>query len=82
MPRIIDPPEKRAAAREAAGASGPRYLTITEAAKLVAVDRRTLQNWCRGGKVPGAMQTPGGHWRVPEAWATAGVGRGAAPLAS
>jgi len=41
------------------------YLTVTEAAKRLSVDRRTLQNWCRDGKVPGAIRTPGGHWRVP-----------------
>ena len=45
-------------------------ITVTEAAALIHVDRRTLSNWCRAGKVPGAFQTPGGHWRVSKWWAS------------
>jgi len=41
-------------------------LTVTEAAAIVRVNRRTMMNWCRAGKVT-AYQTPGGHWRIDEA---------------
>ncbi|MCL4181178.1 MAG: hypothetical protein KJ072_25965 [Verrucomicrobia bacterium] len=27
-------------------------------------DVRTIRRWCQAGRVPGAYQTPGGHWRV------------------
>lgn len=57
------------------------YLTLTQAALILHVDRRTIQNWCRAGKVPGAFQTPGGHWRVAEYWATHEYGRVDAELA-
>lgn len=32
----------------------------------LGVDRRTINNWLRSGKVKG-WRTPGGHWRVEEA---------------
>lgn len=28
-------------------------------------DLKTVRRWCKQGLVPGAYQTPGGHWRVP-----------------
>jgi predicted site-specific integrase-resolvase len=36
-----------------------------ELATILRVDPKTVSRWCAAGKVPGAFQTPGGHWRVP-----------------
>jgi excisionase family DNA binding protein len=41
------------------------YLTLTEAAERLNVERRRFARWCREGLIPGAIQTPGGHWRIP-----------------
>lgn len=43
-------------------------LTSSEAAELLGVSStNTIKNWLNGGSFPGAFQTPGGHWRFPEA---------------
>jgi hypothetical protein len=34
-------------------------------------DTQTIRRWCKAGIIPGAYQTPGGHWRVkwtPQKW--------------
>jgi hypothetical protein len=33
----------------------------------VAVSQESLQNWCRDGKLPGAVQLPSRQWRIPVA---------------
>jgi len=42
------------------------YLTTGEAAKACGVKLNTIKNWIRNGKIT-AIQTPGGHWRIPRA---------------
>lgn len=41
-------------------------ITPGKAAARLGVDRRTINNWCRDGKLK-AFRTPGGHWRIDEA---------------
>lgn len=38
-------------------------VTLTEAAGLAGVNRRTVRAWIRAGRVP-ATRTPGGHYRI------------------
>ncbi len=40
------------------------YLTTGEAAKRCGVKLNTIKNWIRNGEII-AIQTPGGHWRIP-----------------
>ncbi len=40
------------------------YLTTGEAAKRCGVKLNTIKNWIRSGDIT-AIQTPGGHWRIP-----------------
>jgi len=40
------------------------YLTTGEAAKICGVKLNTIKNWIRNGDIS-AIQTPGGHWRIP-----------------
>jgi excisionase family DNA binding protein len=40
-----------------------RVLSPGEAANRLGVDRRTINNWVRAGKLA-AFRTPGGHWRI------------------
>jgi len=42
-----------------------RWLTITQFAALVGIDRRTAQRWAREGRIR-ARRTRGGHWRISE----------------
>jgi excisionase family DNA binding protein len=42
---------------------GPLYLTPLEASEILGVDRRTIYNWVRGGKLK-ALKF-GGTWRIP-----------------
>ncbi len=42
------------------------YITTGEAAKLCGVKLNTIKNWIRQGDIA-AVQTPGGHWRIPRA---------------
>lgn len=45
------------------------YLTPTEAAARLGVDRRTVQRWLRAGKIPRAvlLEAPGrSMWLIPE----------------
>jgi excisionase family DNA binding protein len=41
-----------------------RALTTGDVADLLSVDRRTVTGWCEAGKLEGASQTVGGHWRI------------------
>lgn len=43
-------------------------LTRDQAAELSGVaSANTVGNWLESGELPGAFQTPGGHWRFPRA---------------
>lgn len=42
------------------------YATTSEAAELGGVSDQTIRRWCEKGKFPGAYQTEGGHWRIPQ----------------
>jgi excisionase family DNA binding protein len=44
----------------------PELLRVTDAARLLGVEPKTLKQWVRDGKVRGG-RTPGGHWRIPAA---------------
>lgn len=43
--------------------TGPQKLSLGQVAERFGVDRRTVNNWVRAGKLP-AVKTLGGHWRV------------------
>lgn len=40
------------------------YLTTGKAAKHCGVRINTIKRWIQQGRIP-AVQTPGGHWRIP-----------------
>lgn len=40
-------------------------LSTGAVAEQLGVERRTVTDWCINGRIDGAYQTPGGHWRVP-----------------
>jgi excisionase family DNA binding protein len=40
-------------------------IRLSEFAAAMGAARRTARRWLKAGRVPGAFQTPGGHWRVP-----------------
>lgn len=42
------------------------YATTSEAAEIGGVSDQTIRRWCEKGKFPGAYQTEGGHWRIPQ----------------
>ena len=37
---------------------------LSEVAGWIGKDERTLRRWCIAGRVSGAFQTAGGHWRI------------------
>ena len=37
---------------------------LSEVAKWLRKDDRTIRRWCIAGRVDGAFQTAGGHWRI------------------
>jgi len=41
------------------------YVTTGEAAKMLGVGVNSVKRWIASGDLRG-MQTPGGHWRIPE----------------
>ena len=41
------------------------FLTATQAADLLGVDRSTVQRWVDANQFPGAIRTAGGHRRIP-----------------
>lgn len=58
-------------------------VSSEEAARLLGVTSRSILNWARAGRFPGAFRTPGGRqrggdWRIPraavEAFKQAGAG--------
>lgn len=40
------------------------YLKTPELAAMFRVDVKTVSRWLNAGKVPGAIRTPGGQWRI------------------
>jgi excisionase family DNA binding protein len=48
-------------------AAAGRDLTTREAAAVMGLDSRTVERYCRAGRLPGAFKTSGetGDWRVP-----------------
>ena len=44
------------------------FVTTQEAAALLPeTSQRSIQNWAKAGRLPGAVQLPSGHWRIPVA---------------
>ena len=41
------------------------FLTVTQAAVLLGVDRSTVQRWADANQFQGAIRTAGGHRRIP-----------------
>ena len=41
----------------------PELLTGGEVAKIFRVDPKTVNRWTKDGRLPHALQTPGGHYR-------------------
>jgi excisionase family DNA binding protein len=41
------------------------YLTTSQAAKQLGVDRSTVTEWVKQGRLPGVVFTQGGHARIP-----------------
>jgi hypothetical protein len=39
-------------------------FSLPEIARVARKNPRTIRRWCEAGRVPGAFQTQGGHWRV------------------
>lgn len=51
---------------QAERASVNEFLRTGEVTALLGVSSiNTVKNWLKGGHFPGAVQTPGGHWRFP-----------------
>ena len=45
----------------------PKYLTVTEAARILRVDPRTVRRMAADGRIPGAVKMTK-VWRIPAAW--------------
>lgn len=45
---------------------GQGLLTTGDYAKRNNISERTVREWAKDGKIPGAFRTPGGEWRFPE----------------
>ncbi len=44
--------------------NGKKWVPVSEIARKLGYTRQHFTRLCRGGTVPGARQTKGGHWRV------------------
>jgi excisionase family DNA binding protein len=42
-----------------------KFLTATQAAHLLGVDRSTIQRWADANRFPGTLRTAGGYRRIP-----------------
>ena len=45
-----------------------KRISSNEAATRLNCPQRTVQGWAKAGRIPGAVQLPGGQWRIPAAW--------------
>jgi excisionase family DNA binding protein len=43
------------------------FWNCTAIARRTGLAPRTIRRYLEQGLIPGAMQSPGGHWRVPTA---------------
>lgn len=42
------------------------WLSAKQAAELLPeTSRRSVQNWCKAGRLDGAIRLPSGQWRIP-----------------
>lgn len=55
------------------------YITTGKAAKICGVRVNTIKNWIQNGSLQ-AIQTPGGHWRIPRIAFLEFAGRHSIPL--
>jgi hypothetical protein len=46
--------------------NGKKWVPVSEIARKLGYTRQHFTRLCRGGTVPGARQTKGGHWRVSQ----------------
>jgi excisionase family DNA binding protein len=44
--------------------SESKFLSVGQAARLLAVDDSTVRRWCRDGAIPALRVYPGGRWRI------------------
>ncbi len=61
LPSLMSPEE--GSARPDLGLGAERWVTVREAARLAAVDPRTIRRWADTGRVRG-RRTPGGHRQI------------------
>ena len=43
------------------------FRTCKQLAKIAGLTARTIERYCAQGEIPGALRTPTGHWRIPQA---------------
>lgn len=43
-----------------------KYVSSGKMGGVMGCSRRTVNGYCLDGLYPGAFQTMGGHWRIPE----------------
>jgi predicted site-specific integrase-resolvase len=48
-----------------------RWCRASGLARRSGLSRRSIDRYCRDGVIAGALRSPGGHWRIPEASAEA-----------
>lgn len=49
--------------------TGERPLTTAQVAKRENVTTRTVERWCRDGRIPCWRTSGGTHWRIPRDYA-------------
>jgi predicted site-specific integrase-resolvase len=51
--------------------AAPRWCRPSALARRTPFSVRSIERYCRDGEITGAVRSPGGHWRIPEASAEA-----------
>lgn len=67
-PEMEPGPGERLPRTEAIGRAtreGAPLIPLREFARRLGVHSVTARRWAEAGLIPGAIKTPGGHWRVP-----------------